>query len=81
MGKKIAAFLGVLASLAGILSLLLALHILHAISPPSTPTGSSYTCIQGYVWREAVPMNRMSEEVSISVTSGHVSGQNRDSAS
>jgi hypothetical protein len=47
MGKAIAGCLGVLASIAGILSLLIALNILHPVSPPS---GS---CLQGYVWRQA----------------------------
>ena len=48
---KIASFLGVLASIAAILGLLYAAGILHPFSS-SPPVGS---CVQGYVWREAVP--------------------------
>lgn len=49
MGKRIAGGLGVLASIAGILGLLVALNIIHPFGPPKD------ACIQGYVWREAVP--------------------------
>lgn len=59
MSKRIAGFLGVLASIAGILGLFVALNVIHPFSDanPSMPTPAlaSDTCISGYVWREAGP--------------------------
>jgi hypothetical protein len=61
MSKRIAGCLGVLASIATILGLLVALNFIHPFSNSNstlTPTPSvspSDTCIQGYVWREAGP--------------------------
>ncbi len=49
MSKAIVGCLGVLASIASIIGLLVALNVIHPFGSPKD------TCIQGYVWREAVP--------------------------